>query len=275
MPRAKRLAAGLSVVAAATAIAVAGSTAAAAPRGKLTAAEYGQLTIAAAALNKSASSSAISWPKARAACARVGRTTALLRTQRANCFGTMNVLDALASFPAEQRRCSSNTSTTTTTTTPTTSTTTTGTTTGPTTVTSPVTTRTTDAATTTTPADSAAIKVIVCMNPRYQALGRDARTFDRAGIAARKQATIRGFTGACLKVLGPTPADLRIAKRFASSTAKLAADVRLLIKVTEGKLPPDDFNQTRVDNDVKLFENSATAVLAEHGQPKLSTCPHQ
>jgi hypothetical protein len=231
----------------------------------LTAAEYRQLAVATAALNKSASSSAINWPKARAACGRVGRATPLLRTQRTTCFDTVNVLDALASFPAEQRSCSERTTTTTTTT---------GTTTGPTTITAPVTTRTTEAGTT-TPAESAAIKVMVCMDPRYQALGREAKAIDRADIAARRQALRRGFSGACLKALAPTLADLRTAKRFATSTTKLAADVTLLIKVTEGKLPAGDFNQARVDNDVKLFEDSATAVLVEHGQPKLSVCPHQ
>jgi hypothetical protein len=264
MPRANRLAAWLIVVAIATALGIA-SSAAAAPRGTLTAAEYQQLTAATAALNKSASSGAINWPRARAACARVGRTTQLLATQRATCFGSINVLDALASFPAQQRACTKRTATTTT---PTTGTSTTVTSTTPATGTS-----TTEGST--TPVDSPAITVMVCMNPRYQALGRDARAIDRADITARRQTLDRGFTGACLGALAPTPADLRTAKRFASSTARLARDVTLLIKVTEGKLPAGDFNQTRIDNDVKLFEHSATAVLVEHGQPKLSVCPHQ
>jgi hypothetical protein len=116
---------------------------------------------------------------------------------------------------------------------------------------------------------------MICMNPHYQALSRDANAIDRADVAARKQAQERGFSGACLTALAPTTAELEIAKRFASSTAKLAADVVLLIKVTAGKLPAGDFNQTRIDNDVRLFEDSATAVLVEHGQPALSTCPHQ
>jgi hypothetical protein len=256
MRRANRLAAWLSVVIAVSVICVASSAAAAAPRGTLTTTEYGQLAVATAALNRSASSSAINWPKARAACAHVGRTTPLLQTQRATCFGSVNVLDALVSFPAEQRSCSAQTTATATTT----GTTTTG---------------TTTTGTTTTPAESAAIEVMVCMSPRYQALSRDAKTIDRADIGARRQVLNRGFKGACLQALAPTLADLRTAKRFGSSTAKLAADVTLLIKVTEGKLPASDFDQTRVDNDVKLFEDSATAVLVEHGQPKLSVCPHQ
>jgi hypothetical protein len=255
MARAKRLAARVAVIAiTATGCVCAATTeaAAAAPRGTLTASEYQQLTAATAALDKSASAKAIDWPKARAACGRVSRTTALLRTQRATCFGSVNVLDALASFPAEQRGCPRTSATTTTTTT----TTTTG-------------------ATTTTPSDSPAIQVMICMNPHYQALSRDAKVIDSADVASRKQALERGFSGACLTALAPTAAELATAKRFAASTAKLAADVVLLSKVTSGKLPAGDFNQTNIDNDVKLFEDSATAVLIEHGQPALSVCPHQ
>lgn len=252
MARAKRLAAWVAVIAiTATGCVCAATTeaAAAAPRGTLTASEYQQLTAATAALNKSASAKAIDWPKARAACGRVSRTTALLRTQRATCFGSVNVLDALASFPAEQRGCPRTGATTTTT--------------------------TTTGATTTTPTDSPAIQVMICMNPHYQALSRDARVIDSADVASRKQALERGFSGACLTALAPTAAELATAKRFAASTARLAADVVMLIKVTAGKLPAGDFNQTHIDNDVKLFEDSATAVLIEHGQPALSVCPHQ
>jgi hypothetical protein len=249
MPSAKRHVAALVVALCATAVCMSAPVAAAAPRGTLTATEYEQLAVATAALNKSASSSAVDWPKARAACNRVSKTTALLGTQRATCFGTLNVLDALASFPAEQRRCPKSGATTTT--------------------------GTTTTSATTTAADSSVVRLLICMNPHYQALGRDAKALDRADIAAREQALGRGFSGACLAALAPTPNDLRTAKRFASSTEKLAADVTLLIKVTEGKAPANDFNQTRIDNDVKLFEKSATAVLVEHGQPKLSVCPHQ
>jgi hypothetical protein len=250
VPNAKRLVIGLSAVCAATAICMSASAAAAVPRGTLTSAEYTQLSVATAALNKSASSKSLNWPKARAACRKVGSSTALLTTQRATCAWTVNVLDALASFPAEQRRCPKSTGTTTGTTT-----TTTG--------------------TSTTPADSAEIELIICMSPHYQALARDAKALDRADISARRDVLARGFSGPCLATLAPTPANLRTVKRFASSTAKLADDVTLLIKVTEGKAPASDFNQAQIDNDVKQFESSATAVLVEHGQQKLSVCPHQ
>jgi hypothetical protein len=251
--QAKRLLTRLTAACAVTAICMSASAAAAVPKGKLTSTEYRQLSVATATLNKSASAKSVNWSKARAACAKVGKATALLTTQRATCFGSVNVFAALAGFPAEQRGCTKSTATTTGTTT--TGTTTTG--------------------TTTTPADSAVIQLMVCMSPRYQALARDAKAIDRADISARKVTLARGFSGSCLATLAPTPADLRTADRFASSTAKLAADVTLLIKVTEGKAPASDFNQAQIDNDVKQFENAATAVLVEHGQQKLSVCPHQ
>jgi hypothetical protein len=267
VPNATRLVIRLSAACAATAICVSAAAAAAVPKGTLTGAEYKQLSVATAGLNKSASSKSVSWPKARAACAKVGKTTALLRTQRATCFGSVNVLDALASFPAEQRRCPKSTGTTTGTT-GTTGTTTTLTTTTP-------TSGTTTTGSSTTAADSAVVRLIICMSPHYQALARDAKAIDRADISARKDVLARGFSGSCLATLAPTPGDLRTVKHFASATAKLADDVTLLIKVTEGKAPASDFNQAQIDNDVKQFENSATSVLDEHGQQKLSVCPHQ
>lgn len=231
------------------------AAAAAAPRPTLSSAEYRQLATATAALNKSASSKSFNWTRARAACRQVGTATALLRTQRATCLDTVNVLDALASFPAEQRRCSAAPATSTTTTETTTGTTTTG--------------------STTTAANSAVIRVMACMDPRYQALGREAKAIYKADLAARKQAVSRGFTGACLATLVSTPAQLRTGRSFWLASEKLAADVTPLLKVTEGKEPSSAFNQVRIDNDVKQFETSATAVLAEHGSQNLSICPHQ
>jgi hypothetical protein len=233
------------------------SAAGAVPKGTLTGAEYKRLSVGMTALDQSVSGKSVNWSRARAACRAVGGATGLLRTQRASCLESMAVLDALASFPPEERRCRAAVTTTT-------GTTTTGT-----------TTDTTTTGTTTTPADSALIQVMVCMNPRYQALARYAKALDTGAIVARDAAVTRGFSGSCLAALAPTPTDLKKSKLFASSTARLAADVALLIRVTEGKAPSSDFNQAKIDNDVKQFETSATAVLDEHGQPKLSACPHQ
>ncbi len=84
----------------------------------------------------------------------------------------------------------------------------------------------------------------------------------------------RGFTGTCLATLASTPADLKKERLFASGTAKLARDVTVLIKVTNGEAPSSDLNQIQIDDDVASFESSARAVLAEHGPQKLTACPH-
>ncbi|MDE3130668.1 MAG: hypothetical protein KGL16_05900 [Acidobacteriota bacterium] len=227
--------------------AAAAATAAAATRGSLSAAEYAQLSAASAALNRSASAKTINWSAARAACDKAGVATALLRSQRASCLDSITVLEALQAFPAEERRCNASR-------------------------------RTTTATATTTPgtttADAALIRLMVCLSPRYQALDRHALALYRADIAARRQAVGRGLSGACLATLASTPAALGKEHSFATSTAKLAADITLLIRVTEGKTPASAFDQARIARDARVFERAATAVLAQHAPQRLSTCPH-
>jgi hypothetical protein len=251
MPKTIRNVTRLAAVGGMAMIFTATTAAAAVPRGTLSSAEYKQLSVGMAALNQSVGAKTVNWTKARAACRAVGGATNLLRTQRASCLDSMAVLDSLANFPREQRLCSAKAKTTTGTTT-----TTTGT-------------------ATTTPADSALIELMACLSPRYQALSRYSRALDSGAIAARRAALTRGFDGSCLAALAPTTADLKRAKLFAASTKRLASDVILLIRVTEGKAPSSDFRQTTIDNDVRHFETTASAVLDEHGQPKLSVCPHQ
>jgi hypothetical protein len=230
---------------------------AAVPKGTLSGAEYRQLSRAMSELNRAVGARSIDWGKARAACREVGGGTPLLRTQRSGCLTSVTALAALAGFPPEQRRCSSQIKTTTSTTTTATETTTGAT------------------ETITNPADAAAIQLLICMSPRYDALAQDAAALQRGAIADRQSALARRFSGSCLAALAPTPADLGKARLFASSSERLAADVKVLIRVTEGTAPSSDFNQARVDNDVRQFQDSASAVLDEHGQPRLSVCPHQ
>ena len=236
-----------TLAAAAVGVCIAATAAVATPRGTLTAAEYTQLSAVTAALNQSASSKSVDWTSARAACARTGRATALLRTQGASCLDSLRLLEALTNFPAEQRRCAATKSTSTS--------------------------RTT--ARTTSGTDAAVIRLMICLNPRYQAVDRYARAVYAADSSARKQALLRGFTGPCLATLAATPADLRREQQFASASVKLAADVTLLIRVTDGKAPASDFSQTRINADVRQFETTATAVLSEHNQQRLPNCPHE
>jgi hypothetical protein len=219
------------------------ASATAADTGTLSSAEFRQLSAATAKLNASASSKSINWVKARAACRRIGGGTELLRSQRLSCLDTISALEALANFPSEQTRCAAAGTTTT--------------------------------GTTTTSGESAVIRVIICLSPRYTALERYAEALYRADAAGRKDALARGFTGACLATLASTPADLKKEKLFASSATRLARDVAVLIKVTRGKAPTTDLNQVQIDSDVTRFESSARAVLEENGPQKLSACPHQ
>ena len=251
-----------AIALAAISIACAASAPTAAParsRGTLSAAEYRELSAATAQLSTSATSKSINWRRARAACRTMGTGTALLRSQRSSCLDGMSALEALAGFPSAQARCAS-AATHTTGTTTTSSTTTTG---------------TTTAGTTTTPAQSTVIRMIICLSPRYHALARYGRALYRADIGARRQALLRGFSGACLATLASTPANLRKERAFASSTARLANDVTILIKVTTGHAPTSDLNQTQIDADVTRFESSARALLEERSPQKLSACPHR
>jgi hypothetical protein len=255
MLRATRIATTLAALCGALSVCMCTPALAAAHRGTLTGTEYRQLSAATAALNRSAGSKAINWAKARAACRLMRGSGALLHTQRISCLDSISTLEALANFPSEQARCAASATGTTTTGTTTTGTTTTG--------------------TTTTADQSAVIRAIICLNPRYQALDRYAKAIYASDAAARKQALARGFRGKCLATLASTPADLKKERSFASSAARLAADVKVLIKVTKGQAPPSDLNQIQTDNDVARFESTARAVLAETGPQKLSACPRQ
>lgn len=260
MPRTIRLASAPLAACAAAVLGLSTTATAAVPNGTLSGAEYRQLSTAMAALNRSVGAKSVNWVRARAACRSIGGATQLLRTQRTGCLTSVAALASLASFPREQSRCSREIKTTTGTTT---------------TATETTSTTTSTTGTITSPADAAVIQLLVCMSPRYDALAGYSRALERGAAAARRSALARRFSGSCLAALAPSPADLGRARLFASSSERLAADVKVLIKVTEGTDPSSDFNQARVDNDVRQFERSASAVLDENGQTKLSVCPHE
>ena len=243
--------------------AIASAPAMARPAGTLTHVEFKQLSAAMAELSTSANNKSVDWVKARAACHRIGRVTVLLRTQRTSCLNSMSALEALANFPAEQTKCAVTASPKT------------GTTTGITTTGTTTTGTTTTTGATTTSAQSAVIRLIICLSPRYHALGRYAGALYKSDDAARKEAVARGFIGACLATLASTPTDLQKEKLFASSSARLAHDVTVLIKVTRRQAPTTDLNQVQIDSDVNRFATAARAILDENGPQKLSACPHR
>lgn len=250
MPRANRIALALAVGCCALAAGTNAAAAAQTSRGTLSATEYAQLAAASSGLNRSAHGSSIHWTQARRACRRTGGETALLRGQRTSCLSGLRTLEALARFPVEQRRCKQTDATDTTTT------------------------DTTMSGTTTDSSDTAEIELVVCMNPRYQTLSRAAKASYRADATARRRALSRGFKGACLATLASTRKQLANEKLFAADSAKLAADVVLLIKVTRGQTPTSELDQTGLNRDVSSFEHTGKAVLAETSPQKLSACPH-
>lgn len=255
MPPARRTAIALIVICGALG-AFTTASATAVLKGTLTATEFKQLSRATAELNASATAKSIDWRKARGACRHIGTASAVLRSQRTSCLDSMIALEALARFPSEQARCAATDTT-------------------PTRSTSTSTTTPTTATSTTSSAQSPVIRLIVCLSPRYAALRRYARALYSADTAARAQARRRGFTATCLATLASTPAELRTERAFATSTAKLAKDVALLIKVTRGQAPAGQLNQVLMDNDVSRFERSGRAVLEQRSPRKLSVCPHR
>ncbi|HET9094636.1 MAG TPA: hypothetical protein VFN36_06065 [Solirubrobacteraceae bacterium] len=229
---------------------------AAVPRGALSSLEYQRLAAAARALNRATGTRTVNWNRAATACRGTGGATGLLRAERSTCLRTIDVLRALAAFPAQERRCRAETSTTTSTT-PTTTTT-----------------SSSSTATGTIPGNPALFRLMVCMEPEYEALARRAGALSAAEMVTRRTVLARGLAGRCLSTLAPTASELTSIRRFARSSGSVAADVRLIIRVTQGKEPSTAFSQARTDGDVRRFETSALAVLAARSRPMLSACPH-
>lgn len=251
------------------------------PRGTLTAAEYKELTQQQAAYKRVVKSKNGTWTQAAAACRKAGVANPLLKTQRQGCLAAVNTFKTLTNFGVDEAKCAvaaakTTTGTTTTPTTTTPTTTTTGTTTTGTTTTGTTTTGTTTTGTTTTGLPTGtALHELVCLNSDYQALGRAAKAEYPADKAARKQAVRRGFKGLCLATLVPTPAQLRHEEQFVFATTHLAADVKLLTKVSRGQAPPSKITAVQLDDDAASFEEASRAFLNESGPQKLSVCPHQ
>ncbi len=228
-------------ICAAAAPAPAGAAAAAPPRGALSRAEYARLSAATAAFERIASARSVDWAAAMSACRGIGQGTALLASQRTSCLASTTTLHALASFPHEQAACA---------------------------------TAGTTVTTTTATSEPAAIAAVACLRPRYLALARDAGALSVAAVAARRQAVSRGLRGACLATLTPTPSDLGEDRRFAQATSRLAADVSLLIAVSNGQVSSTEVNQSTVDANVGRFERAARSVLDQHEPQRLAACPH-
>jgi hypothetical protein len=80
---------------------------AAQPHGTLTATEYQSLSSAVARFTAALDKKPTNWNAVRASCRAVGSSTALLRTQRADCLAQTQLVDGLANFPGEEAKCGS------------------------------------------------------------------------------------------------------------------------------------------------------------------------
>ncbi len=245
-----------AVSASATAVA-----AVSAPKGTLTADEYTQLTKQQVALKKFEKDKRATWNQGYAICDKLGQSTKLLSSIRSNCNTAMGIDQALSGFYAQIERCTAF-STTSTTTTPTgsttTGTTTTGTTTTGATTTGTTTTGTTTTGTTTTGTTgglgTAQLQLISCLEPEYVVISRAAKSVYESEAELRSQVLARDFMGRCLITLAPRRSDLQVIKRFVTTSAQLAVDVKLISKVFAGTAPASQLNEAQINRDAKAFD---------------------
>ena len=239
---------------------------AAAPQRILTAIEYKQMTASQAAGKKVFASKTVNWSRAHAACAVIGNSTVLLKSERLLCLNEDVVAKALTvSSPTEQKCLALLTSTTTTTTTPTT---TTGTTT-----TATTTTGTTN--TTTGSTESATARALVCLTPVYQVLQGEANKAYASDLAVRNLSEQRGFNGVCLNTLAATTTQLRKEEAFVTATKKLVADLVLFRQIESGAASSSLLSEAQVGAAADVFTKAANTYLLASGPSKLSVCPHQ
>jgi hypothetical protein len=263
----------VSIVCGAAASVGAGVAVAAAPQRILTATEYTQLTASQAVTKKAFGSKAINWNRARAACAVIGDSTALLKGERLLCLNGVVIVKALTVSSPQEQKCLALLNGTTTTTTPTTTTgtTTTGTSTTGTTITGTSTT----ISGTTTNTESTAAQGLICLTPLYVTLRGEAIKTYASDVAVRKLSEQRGFAGLCLNTLAATTTQLRKEKAFVDATKKFADDLVLFTKVASGEAPSSVLDGTNLSAAAEAFTRAVGTYLSASGPSKLSVCPHQ
>jgi hypothetical protein len=252
------------------------------PKGMLTGVEYRQLSAEQAAFKRLEHDKRATWNEVYAACRKVGQSTALLRSVRANCDTGLGIDRSLAGFFTDAERCAalstSTTTTSTTTTTTPTGTTTTGTVTTGTTTTGTTGTSTTGTGTTTTGSSGALLTpaeltLFACLQPEYAVIGRAAESVYRAQSGLRSQVLARDFVGRCRLTLAPTTRQLRVLDRFVAASRQLAADVALITKVATNQAPESVLNGDQIKSDSVAFNTAGRAFSRLHRPQRLSVCP--
>jgi hypothetical protein len=120
----------------------------------------------------------------------------------------------------------------------------------------------------------AALKLVACLDPDYQALGRLAGLNYSIDVLARKDAVARGFMDKCLATLVSTAAQIRDEESFAFTAKHLASDVALITRVEHGKASPSKLNATWIEDDARNFVDAAATLENQKSPQKLSACPH-
>jgi hypothetical protein len=291
MIRSIRIAIAVAAAAALT-VAIAGPSLAATSKASLSSTEYTQLTAEQVAFKKLEHKKRLTWNDIYAACHKVGQSTALLRSVRANCETGVGIDQSLDGFYADVERCAALSGETTTTGTGTTTTATGTTTTGTGTTTTPTGTTTTGTGTTTTPTGTTTtgtgttttgsgdltpveLKLFACLEPEYAVISRAAKSVYEGQAGLRTQVLARGFAGRCLFTLAPTTAQLKTLKRFVTTSRQLSADVSLITKVANGHAPASAINDKQVESDSASFSAAGKAFEKLHRPQKLSVCSHQ
>lgn len=114
-----------------------------------------------------------------------------------------------------------------------------------------------------------------CRAQLYGRLAGDAASAYAGELRANRAIFARGFRGACVTVMGSTPAQLEDTHKLVASTRRLAADWRLLVAINERRASPRRLKQERIDGDSTAVSRNLRLVLQAPTRADLSSCPHQ
>lgn len=117
-------------------------------------------------------------------------------------------------------------------------------------------------------------RTVLCRAPLYQQLARNAANAYTVERKAQQAIVKRGFTGACISLLGSTPPQLRNSRKLAASTRKLYAYWHLLVRVDERKAPLSEFKQRKLNHDAKVVSKDIHLVSGAFAHTDLNGCPH-
>jgi hypothetical protein len=205
-----------------------------------------------------------------ASCKADGSSTALMRSERAECGDEVAMYEQFQQVDVTISTCGVRYASTTTTTTPTTTTTTGTTTTGTTT-----TGTTTTGSTSIDGFSSSNLAVVACLNPAYQRVTRDIEAMSAAAMLNHERAVARGFMGTCLTNLAGPGKLITDDQQFASAAKQLAKDYAVLSELSAGGSPGHVPTNSQLTSDGLAFQlTSSTYTQDATPSGKLTGCLH-